>query len=336
MTYLFKNAMAIVCLALTFASCKKLNEPGNLVPKTVDQDPSLPSIVVNGIQLHSEAFGNPDSTLIICIHGGPGADYRYLYYCRDLVNYGYRVVLYDQIGSGLSQRMDDSYYKGLGDDALNKLFYDELLGVINTYKTHSSQKVFLLGQSWGAMLATAFTGKHPDLVDGLAIEEPGGLKWNDVIEYVTKSRSFKLWGELLNDATYKDQFITDKKNNHEVLDYKFGMLSSKNTITGDDMATESQWRSGAVISSSSFEIGEKVKPDFSEGIQQFNKPVLFMYSEQNKAYPDSWATKIADVFPTKKFVKINGVGHSGMFTDKDTWNSTTLPLLLTYFNSLKK
>jgi proline iminopeptidase len=335
MTYLFKNALTLVCVVLLFASCKKLNEPGNLVPKTVDQDPSLPSIVVNGIQLHSEAFGNPDSSIIVCIHGGPGADYRYLYYCQELAGYGYRVVFYDQVGSGLSQRMDESHYEGLGDGALDKIFYNELLGVINTYKTHPSQKVFLLGQSWGAMLATAFTGKHPDVVDGLAVIEPGGLQWNDVIEYITKSRSFKLWGELSNDATYKDQFISDKKNNHELLDYKFGMISTTNTITGDKMEPEGQWRSGVVISMGSYEIGDKLKPDFSSGIDQFKKPVLFIYGGQNKAYPDSWATKISDAYPSKTVVKINAAGHSGMFTDRDIWTSATLPQLLTYFNSLK-
>jgi proline iminopeptidase len=54
----------------------KTTDPGNLVPRTVDQDPSLPSIIVNGTQLHTEAFGNPADPMVVFLHGGPGSDYR--------------------------------------------------------------------------------------------------------------------------------------------------------------------------------------------------------------------------------------------------------------------
>jgi proline iminopeptidase len=42
--------MATALLSVIFITgCEKdINEPGNLVPKTVDQDPTLPSILVNG------------------------------------------------------------------------------------------------------------------------------------------------------------------------------------------------------------------------------------------------------------------------------------------------
>ena len=247
--------------ALLFFSCEKerfINEPGNLVPRTVDQDPSLPSITVNGAMLHSEAFGNPDSTMIVCIHGGPGGDYRYMLNLKDLADYGYRVVFYDQIGSGLSQRFPKGSYTELGTGALD-MIYDELSGVIAHYRTSPNQKVFLIGHSWGAMLATAYAGKHPNAIQGLAIAEPGGLKWDDVVEFVKKTRSFSIWGELSNNATYLDQFITGKEDQHEILDYKLAMLASKNDITGDnDTEPGSIWRPGAVINSALFEIGATI------------------------------------------------------------------------------
>ena len=253
-----KSKRKILMLALTallFFSCEKerlINEPGNLVPRTVDQDPGLPSITVNGAMLHSEAFGHPDSTIIVCIHGGPGGDYRYMLNCKDLADYGYRVVFYDQRGSGLSQRFPKSSYTSLGMGALD-LIYDELSGVIAHYRTNPNQKVFLLGHSWGAMLATAYAGKYPNAIQGLAIREPGGLKWDDVMEFVNKSRSFSMTGELSNDATYLDQFITGKEDQHEILDYKLAMMASKNDITGDnDTEPGSFWRLGAVINSCTF------------------------------------------------------------------------------------
>jgi len=323
--------------AILLFSCTKerfINESGNLVPKTVDQDPGLPSITVNGAMLHSEAYGHPDSTMIVCIHGGPGGDYRYMLNLKELADYGYRVVFYDQIGSGLSQRFPKSLYSSLGMGALD-LIYDELSGVIAHYRTHPNQKVFLLGHSWGAMLATAYAGKYPNAIQGLTIQEPGGLKWDDVISFINNSQSFSMTGELSNNVTYLDQFITGKESQHEILDYKRAMMASRNDITGDnDTEPGSFWRLGAVINSCLLETGMKYQPDFSEGISNFNIPVLFFYSELNKAYPDDWATKISSVFNEVELYKVPGTGHNGIISDKKAWRENTMPKMVTYFKSL--
>lgn len=71
---------------------KDYNEPGNLVPKTVDEDPNLPQINVNGTLLHAETYGNNDSAMVIFLHGGPGADYRNGLNAKGLANEGYFVV----------------------------------------------------------------------------------------------------------------------------------------------------------------------------------------------------------------------------------------------------
>ena len=79
------NFLIISLAALLSLSCNDgvIDEPGNLVPRTVDQDPSIPSITVNGAMLHSEAFGPADGSMVVCIHGGPGGDYRYMLNCQN-------------------------------------------------------------------------------------------------------------------------------------------------------------------------------------------------------------------------------------------------------------
>lgn len=325
----------LTLIAMLSFSCTdwELDKPGNLVPKTVEDDPELPSITVNGALLHSEAFGPDSGTMVLCIHGGPGGDYRYLLNCIALANYGYRVVFYDQRGSGLSQRFPQRSYTVLGEQALD-LMYDELSGVIAYYRTSPNQKVFLMGHSWGGILASGYAGRHPDAIQGLVVCEPGGLKWEDIMDYMKESRSFGLWGELLNDVTYLDQFITGREDEHEILDYKAAMLSSNNDITGESNTEPgSFWRDGAVINLALFEVSEDVKPDFSEGLDNFNVPVLFFYSEKNKAYPDSWAHKISSEFNSAELYKVAGVGHNGIISDDKAWTEITMPRMLAYFNS---
>lgn len=323
--------LIITCTTL-LAGCKKLNEPGNLVPKTVEHDPKLPSITVNGRKLHAEAFGHPDSTLVVCIHGGPGADYRYMLAAKDLMNYGYRVVFYDQVGSGLSQRFNEGYYVNKN---LNEIFFDELKGIINHYKTHSNQKVILFGHSWGAIMATAYAGIYPAELHGMVLIEPGGLKWDDIITYVSNSQSVPLWSEMVNDIMYQDKFISTDKDNHEVLDYKLALAAGHGnpntleTITGKD----GFWRFGAVINTISFNYGQKYKPDLSAGIENYTRPILFIHGGAGKVYTDEWAKKITSVYINKEIYKVEGVGHSGML-EPGTWNSKTLPKILTYLKSL--
>ncbi len=119
------------------------------------------------------------------------------------------------------------------------------------------------------------------------------------------------------------------------------LISTNNSIVGDvklNLGTNGNHyksvRDGAVISAAMFDIGEKYQPDFSADISQFNKKILFFYSSNNQAYPDSWAEKISSVYLNKQVIKVNGVGHSGMFDQINTWTNFTEPKILEYLNGL--
>lgn len=317
---------------LSLWGCTKerlITEEGNLVPKTVEQDPNLPSVVVNGTMLHSETYGNPDSAMVVVLHGGPGSDYRYLLNCKELANQGYYVVFYDQRGSGLSKRHPKSAYS-------IQVMLDDLTGVIAHYRTSAAQKVFLLGHSWGAMLATAYIDKYPTAIRGAILGEPGGFKWDDIEEYTTRSRDVKLTSEMMSDFLYADQFVTGRKDQHAILDYKFALLTSSEGDPGHPIGNEGPlpfWRSGAVINNALFEIGDRDKPDWTTHLQQFTTKVLFVYSERNRAYGLAHAQKVSSAYPHVELVKINGAGHD-MLSFPTGWNNF-LPYALNYLNSLK-
>jgi len=102
----------MLMMSFCFIACEttEFGEPETLVPLTVIDDATLPSVMINGSLLHSEAFGNPTDPMIVTIHGGPGVDYRSILNFKDLADDGYYVVFYDQRGSGLSERHDEEHY----------------------------------------------------------------------------------------------------------------------------------------------------------------------------------------------------------------------------------
>jgi len=324
--------IAVAMIILLSAGCTKekhIGQEGNLVPATVEYDPLLPAIPVNGTLLHAEAFGDPDSALLIVLHGGPGADYRSLLNCKAFANRGYRVVFYDQRGSGLSKRYAKDVYS-------LQLMYDDLSAVINYYRKSANQKVFLLGHSWGAILATGFINKYPKAINGVILAEPGGLVYDDIQDYLKRARQVNPLSETFNDVLYPGQFITGKKDEHAVLDYTYALAAAadgaKDNPTGNE-ATPAFWRFGKVVADAFTIIGEKEKPDFTTHINQFTTKVLFVFSENNMAYGLSYAMKVSAAFINVQLFKVNGAGHD-LLAFQTGWNNF-YPVALSYLDSLK-
>ena len=320
-----------ICMILSYSCTKEkyIFEDGNLVPKTVEQDASLSAISVNGTMLHAETFGNSSDPLLIVLHGGPGSDYRYLLNCREFSTQGYYVVFYDQRGSGLSKRHDKSSYT-------IQLMIDDLSAVINHFKTSEKQKIFLLGHSWGAMLATAFINEYPFTVNGVVLAEPGGFKWNDVTQYIERAQDYRLTSETFSDALFQDQFITGKENEHTILDYKYALLAAAENTRESPIGNEGPlpfWRNGAVVNKALLELGEEEAPDWTQHLNQFTTKVLFVYSERNKAYGLAHAQNVSAAYPTVQLFEVKNAGHD-MISFPAGWQQF-YPEALSYYNSLR-
>ena len=323
----------ILALGCTIGSCRKgemdPSQPGNLVPLTAEQDASIPSIAINGTLLHAEAFGPADSALVIVIHGGPGSDYRYLLNCKELAGQGFRVVFYDQRGSGLSQRHNLDEYS-------LEIMTDDLGDLIAHYKTAPGQKVFLLGHSWGAMLATSYINLHPNEIDGAILCEPGGFTYPQVKEYLARVRDYGPFSETLNDAVNLDQFFTGSENEHAILDYKLGLWVSTDGAKDNPTGNEGPlpyWRAGAVVNKALFEIGKKEGFDWTTNLHQYDTPVLFVYSENNRAYGEQHAKNVSSAYPNVQLFRCDDSGHD-MLSFPRGWQNF-YPVGLSYLNNLK-
>ncbi len=300
-------------LSLVFFSCgQEMTAPGNLVPRTVDEDASLPSAFINGTQLHTEVVGSPEDPLIVVIHGGPGGDYRSMLEARELAAQGFYVAFYDQRGSGLSKREPRSHFEG---DGAVRLFVEDLRGVIRYYRHSADQKVFLLGHSWGAMLATAYINQYPAEISGAILAEPGGFTWTQTSAYLSRSNKVKFFSEALNNAVFAEQILAGRSA-HEVLDYKALFFSNYENAPGNVIGNPGHypsWRSGAVAFQTLIANVENRGFDFTGNLAEYTKEILFLYSENNRAYGASWAKAVSAPYPNVQLERVNGCGHEMLY-----------------------
>jgi proline iminopeptidase len=319
--------LAAVLVMTAFTSCEILDPgvPGQLVPLTVDEDRSLPSISVNGTMLHAETFGNPTNPMIVVLHGGPGGDYRGLLNLKKFSEDGFFVVFYDQRGSGLSKRHNKATYFS------ENIFIDDLGAVIKYYR-RPGQKVILMGHSWGAMLATGYVNRYRNEINGVVMMEPGGFKWADAEAFIKRHRSMNLMGETINDYLFLDQLITS--SDHILLDYKAGLQNAAGSAPGNklgDAGPTPSWRSGAVCAAASFEYVKDHPFDFTSNLSQYRTKVLFTYGELDVAYGTAHAELVSSAYPNVQLVEIKGSGHEIPYFGMDNF----YPIAKSYLNTIK-
>lgn len=109
--------------------------------------------VPGGYKVVTYTYGTGDDVLLV-VHGGPGmaSDYVRDTHCV-IADRGYQVVCYDQLGSGESDRPDDTSLWTVD------RFVDELEAVRTALDLGS---VHLLGHSWGTILGQCYCLKYPD------------------------------------------------------------------------------------------------------------------------------------------------------------------------------
>ena len=123
-------------------------------------------------ELYYEQCGNPQGKPVVFLHGGPGggisSDYR-RYFDQEI----YRVVLFDQRGSGKS-----TPHASIEENTTWHLVAD-----IERLREHLSIRHWqVFGGSWGSTLALAYAETHPDRVRELVLRgiflcRPKEIQW---------------------------------------------------------------------------------------------------------------------------------------------------------------
>ena len=122
-------------------------------------------VTVDGYKIVTYSYGKGNNILLL-LNGGPGLPCDYL---RDphifLADEGYRVVAFDQLGCGNSDRPDDPSLWTI------ERYVEE---VETVRRALGLQQFHLLGQSWGGWLSIEYALTYPDAIQSLILANTCG------------------------------------------------------------------------------------------------------------------------------------------------------------------
>lgn len=308
------------------AGCLDPGAPGNLVPETVTEDPTLPQLALTGTRVHAQSFGDPNAPTVIALHGGPGMDYRSMLPLAALADDGYHVVFWDQRGAGLSQRHDAA-------QLTTAAYLNDLREVVDRTVASGRPYVFI-GHSWGAMYATWFINEFGDdggRLRGAILSEPGAFTTKQLDEFIDRLQgTVSFTGEQLNDALWSGQFMS--ADDHARADYLGLTMSLRGAPSEhrDPKNLPPMWRYGAVVSAKMLSLAKDPGIDFTTHLKSYAHTVLFLRGDLNEATPLSQQQELASSYADAEIVTIPGAPHEMIWDAPDAYLAHTR----TYFQSI--
>lgn len=171
---LYPFAFAFLCLHACVESPKDSSDGNELLRSYLDfseRDDQLtggikmiPISTPKGeFRVWTKRVGNNPSMKVLLLHGGPGATHE-VYNCFDgyLPSEGIEYIYYDQLGSYFSDQPSDTTLWTI------ERFVDEVEQV-RVALGMDRDNFYLLGQSWGGILAMEYALEHQDKLKGLII-----------------------------------------------------------------------------------------------------------------------------------------------------------------------
>lgn len=155
-----KRTLTFLCLCCLCIACR--HEPTG--------KPAEGFITVSGKKLWYKVYGSGDATPLLMLHGGPGFPSYYLSPLAARLATERKVIVFDQIGCGRSERTTDTAFMSIESHLAQ---VDSLLSYLQV------KEYYLYGHSYGTMLAMDHYLKHPQSIKGVVFASPcmSTLRW---------------------------------------------------------------------------------------------------------------------------------------------------------------
>ncbi|MDI7862879.1 3-oxoadipate enol-lactonase [Rhizobiaceae bacterium n13] len=236
---------------------------------------------INGITVHYELIGNPDSKKLVVFSNSLGTDFRIWLPLFDELGDDVSVLLYDSRGHGLTETGDPAFtMENLVDDLIGLV---EHLGI---------KKAVFCGLSVGGLIVQGLWGKRPDLVKKIilcdtAAKVGNAESWNGRIKTVNE----KGIGAIA-EAVMKLWFTPDFHAQRTADLAGYSTMLVRQSVEGYN-ATCAAIRDA----------------DYTEAARSVAVPTLVLVGDQDGSTPPDLVRATADLISGAEFAIIEDCGH---------------------------
>jgi proline iminopeptidase len=275
--------------------------------------PTLPPgeafLAVAGGKIWYRVVGTGPGTPVILLHGGPGFSSYYLKLFERLGD-DRKVVRYDQLGGGKSDRIADTTMYTIA----------HFVAELDSLRSHLGyDKVHILGHSWGTILGYEYYRAHPDHVASLTLGSAA-------LDIPTWEKNAKRLLTTLSDSAQKAVAEAEKTKRYDSPGYQaadqefFAKYVMLHPIPADLDSTMTQIAEGIynyLQGPSEFTITGTLKTyNVVPQLKDIKVPTLFTVGSVDEANPAT-IKKQAALVPGAKVVVIEGAAHMTPWDNPD-------------------
>ncbi|MDH3261949.1 MAG: alpha/beta hydrolase [Acidimicrobiia bacterium] len=263
----------------------------NLTPETRKGLPGSFVELPTGVT-HYELKGDPDGRRVVLIHGNAAPYVSWDNTIEDLVDAGLRVLRYDLVGHGFTDRPRLRTY----DKALYVKQLAELIDRLNI-----SYPVSVVGTSQGGSIGACFAAANPGKVERLALLSP---LFDDVAgsgSPLVKILSTRLAGELLLQLG-GDSKLSDLSNRISSPD--------KKAVLESEVAEQLRFRGKRRAILANVRGDSFTNPTAAyEDVKAQGIPTLLTWGTQDKLILEDSMRRLRDLLPDIEYHEIDGAAH---------------------------
>ena len=277
---------------------------------------------VTGGRVAFRVIGEGDKTPIIFIHGGPGGSSCSFMGNIDQISKERPVILYDQLGSGSSDRIVD-----LDKYAKIERFVSELDAIRDDL---GLEEVHLLGHSWGAAVALEYLLLDPEGVKSVIFMGPyfGTERWIQDANYLLGLLP-KETQNAVNEAKASGDFSTDSfkeanalfEQNYVVRNRRERNIECIISPKGNSQLYTHMWGPSEFVST-----GTLLDYDRIDQLPQLKLPVLFLIGEYDEARPET-IMEFQSLVPNSSVKVVANAGHALDNDQPIEFNNTVIEFL---------
>jgi pimeloyl-ACP methyl ester carboxylesterase len=264
--------------------------------------------------VHYEASGPEGAPSVVFIHG---ISIPYVVWDSNFLTVadaGYRAVRYDLYGRGYSDRLRGVRYD-------TDLFDRQLLELVGKLKLKTP--LTLVGFSLGGSIAVIFAERHPELVNGLILVDPGGFPipmksgeklFLNLLHLPGLGEYFiRLFGEKMSNPDSQGSDLYDQALLPAYAERLRGLERYKGTL----YAWLSTMRHFPIqeLESSYRAVGDS------------RKPVLLVWGKEDRVLPFATAEKVRAAIPQAELLAVEQAGHASHYEKSAVVNTAILSFM---------